>query len=354
MIEGGSSRRRRRLNGRLFPTLAAVFAFAMTIAGAQAQSTVTYTKKDTTVKGLALTIFSKPTDDSGGIIRIVTGTGNLLWFPEEGLGTIVRFSPSTAKATAFTVPFSGASVHALAEGSDNNMWFTDFQSSKVGRVTSAGKFKLFDTAAGTNMSNQMVLGPDGNVWFATDHAGIGRTTPQGRTEFFSIQNNQYQLTAITVGPKNQLWFAQWNGPNVGYVTTAGAQHEYSAGFGSLSNTFGIAYGSDGRIWFCDPQNQRIGAIKTNGTGLTFYSTGLTTQPDSIVSGPDDNLYFGEFGPPSGGAGYIGRITTKGKITEYRVPATGSSFPVLGITVGPDKNIWFSNNAHSQIGRLTIQ
>jgi hypothetical protein len=27
------------------------------------------------------------------------------------------------------------------------------------------------------------------------------------------------------------------------------------------------------------------------------------------------------------------------------------FPVLGLTVGPDGNIWFANNEHSQIGKL---
>ena len=45
----------------------------------------------------------------------------------------------------------------------------------------------------------------------------------------------------------------------------------------------------------------ISAIDTDGTGLTFYSAGLTGQADSIVQGPDGNLYFGEFN------GAIGRI-----------------------------------------------
>jgi virginiamycin B lyase len=153
---------------------------------------------------------------------------------------------------------------------------------------------------------------------------------------------------VTVGPSNEIWYAEWIGPNVGYIANNGKDHEFNAGFGSNSNTFGIAYGADGRIWFCDPQNQRISAINTDGSGLTHYSAGLTGPADSIVAGPDGNLYFGEF------TGAIGTITTAGKITEYPLPQSEGSFPVLGITVGPDNNIWFANNAHAQVGRFIVK
>jgi virginiamycin B lyase len=194
----------------------------------------------------------------------------------------------------------------------------------------------------------MVEGGDGSVWFATDQSGIGRTTTLGKTRYFSIVNNATQPTALTVGPSNEIWYAEWAGSNVGYIDNGGNAHEFDAGFGGFSNTFGIAYGSDGRIWFCDPQNGRISAIDTDGGGLTHYSTGLSGQADSIVAGPDGNLYFGEF------TGVIGKITTAGKITEYPLPQSEGSFPVLGITVGPDQNIWFSNNDHAQIGRFVVK
>ena len=328
---------------RRLSLIAAIGVVATSVGIANAQET--YTHKNYRVGGYKITIFSKPEDNSGGSIRIVPGMKNTLWFPEGALGTIVSFTLKGV-ATAFTVP--GGTANSLAEGSNNRMWFTEFNTDKVGSVSSAGKFKLYDTTDSPTKSNQMVLASDGNVWFATDNDGIGRTTPKGKSTFFSISNNAFQPTAVTMGPNNEIWFAEWAGPNVGYVTTNGTVKEFSAGFGSNSNTFGIAYGSDGRIWFCDPQNTRIGAINTDGSGLTSYSAGLTGQADSIVAGPDGNLYFGEFN------GAVGRITTTGKIKELPLPQTEGSFPVLGITVGPDNNIWFSNNAHAQIGRLKIK
>lgn len=325
----------------------AVAAVAMLATDAHAAGSVTYTQQTTKVKGHKITIFSKPTDDSGGALRIVEGGGKTLWFSELALGTVVKFS-FNGKATAYAVPISGASIHSLALGPDQNIWFADFNSDKVGRVSASGKFKTFDTSANPTDSNQMIGAVGGVVWFVTDHSGIGRTNVKsGKTTFFNILNNDTQPTALADGPSHEIWYAEWAGSNVGYIDNSGNAHEFDAGFSGFSNTFGIAYGPDGRMWFCDPQNGRISAINADGTGLTHYSTGLTGQADTIVSGPDGNLYFGEFNNA------IGRITTAGKITEYPLPQSEGSFPVLGITVGADNNIWFSNNAHAQIGRLQL-
>ena len=51
-----------------------------------------------------------------------------------------------------------------------------------------------------------------------------------------------------------------------------------------------------------------------------------------------------------GGGKIGRITTAGYITEYPVLTSGSN--PLGITVGPDGKLWFTENATNKIGNVT--
>jgi virginiamycin B lyase len=52
----------------------------------------------------------------------------------------------------------------------------------------------------------------------------------------------------------------------------------------------------------------------------------------ITAGPDGNLWFCE----ARGA-KIGRITPSGAITEFATPHTAPS----RITVGPDGNLWFT-------------
>ena len=75
------------------------------------------------------------------------------------------------------------------------------------------------------------------------------------------------------------------------------------------------------------------AVPTAGSGLV-----------GITAGPDGNLWFTEQN-----ASKIGRITTAGAITEFAVP-TASSEPG-GITAGPDGNLWFTEEHGNQIGQL---
>ncbi len=54
---------------------------------------------------------------------------------------------------------------------------------------------------------------------------------------------------------------------------------------------------------------------------------------------------------------IGRITTKGKITEFPLPTRCES-PLgcepFGITAGPDGNLWFTESSGNKIWRITTQ
>jgi streptogramin lyase len=82
-------------------------------------------------------------------------------------------------------------------------------------------------------------------------------------------------------------------------------------------------------------------------GINEFSLGITAnaQPYGITAGPDGNLWFTEFA-----ADQIGRITPTGAITEFSIP-TANAEP-QGITVGPDGNLWFTEFGADQIGRIT--
>ena len=69
-----------------------------------------------------------------------------------------------------------------------------------------------------------------------------------------------------------------------------------------------------------------------------------SQPISIILGPDGNLWFTEQN-----ASNVARVTPDGVITEFRTPTF--SFP-LDITAGPDGNVWFSEGAVGQIAFIT--
>lgn len=69
-----------------------------------------------------------------------------------------------------------------------------------------------------------------------------------------------------------------------------------------------------------------------------------SEPIEITLGPDGNLWFTEQN-----ASAVARVTPSGAITEFRTPTF--SFP-KDITPGPDGNVWFTEGTIGKIGVIT--
>ncbi len=94
----------------------------------------------------------------------------------------------------------------------------------------------------------------------------------------------------------------------------------------------------------------LGAIPAWGAA-TISAYELPTHdlaPTGIALGPDSNVWFTE----NAGSGAIGKITPEGTISEYSIGLTPSSKP-LGIAAGPDGNLWFTEASNpGRIGRIS--
>ncbi len=118
----------------------------------------------------------------------------------------------------------------------------------------------------------------------------------------------------------------------------------TSGKGGLNR---ITHGPDGNIWFTNPGANQIGRMTPAGRFAGFPIPTPDSSPIDITTGPDGALWFTEY------AGSIGRITTSGTITEFKVPSTN----LYGITRGPGGALWFVANCcdatkPGAIGRIT--
>jgi streptogramin lyase len=73
------------------------------------------------------------------------------------------------------------------------------------------------------------------------------------------------------------------------------------------------------------------------------------EPIGITLGPDGNLWFTESGPNN--SPRIGRITPAGVVTGFAAGLTAERQPVE-IAAGPNGNLWFTEPGAGQIGRIT--
>src|SRR5262249_3327923 len=150
-------------------------------------------------------------------------------FPEIPLGSVApagkigRITPAGA-LTEFPLPAPNSYPGALTLGPDGNLWFTENSpelppesvspADKTRRITPAGAITDFPLPARDGSPGDLMVGPDGNLWFtqysisSAMPAVIGRITPAGAVSDFALStagDGLSGLTRLTLGPDGNLW-----------------------------------------------------------------------------------------------------------------------------------------------------
>lgn len=130
---------------------------------------------------------------------------------------------------------------------------------------------------------------------------------------------------------------------------------------SLANSCrgGAALGRDGGgMWFTDYNDARVGFIFLKSHVFHVYRTPTSrSYPVAIVAGPDNAMWFTEsaaapYGNQHGKIGRVDLSTRPYKITEYKLPYHGGIGTPVGIALGSDGALWFTDPHDDGIGRIT--
>jgi virginiamycin B lyase len=278
--------------------------------------------------------------------HIALGKDGNIWF---GLtDQLARISQDFANYTAFAIPHTSSNENpGLAAASDGNMWFTLDRDNKVGRLTAAGVFSLFDVPTANSSPGAITEGADGNLWFLEDAGSkVARVTPAGVITEFPTSGGFYSLgQAICRGPDQRVWFTEYIANKIGALTTDGVLTEYPIPSASSYPT-AITAGPDGNLWFIERGTSQVGRITPSGT-ITEFSTNPTSPVANfanITSGPDGNLWLLE-----SNFNHIDRFTPTGVLTRYEIPTDNSQS--LGIVASPTA-LWFTEGFARKIARFS--
>ena len=191
-----------------------------------------------------VTEFSAGITPSAQPEAITAGPDGNLWFIEERGERIGRITP-TGEITEFSagsaVELAGSGITA---GPDGNVWFTertdrasDLIEDRIARITPTGELtefsagitpKVLDGQAYSPGVSGIAAGPDGNLWFTEYDANrIGRITPTGVvTEFSAGISEGSAPNGITAGPDGNLWFTESDASRIGRITPSGVVSEF--------------------------------------------------------------------------------------------------------------------------------
>lgn len=255
-------------------------------------------------------------------------------------------------------------ARSITNGPEGSIWFSASGpfagGAKIGQVDQAGQTRTFSIPPRREIG-QIVAGPDGKLWFTEEYANrrgylvgrIGRISPTGEYVEYTLGNHVGGVASITPGPGEALWFTNSyvnhgrHHAAVGRIGPSGEVRRFP--LAARSGPGAIVAGPDGNLWFGNTAHgaPSIARFSPDGQISQFPLLDRRRLPDSIAVGPDGNLWFGEVltGYRKHPTNRIGRITTAGSITEFRVPGT---YATTKVTAGPDGDVWFATQVSSNL------
>jgi virginiamycin B lyase len=112
---------------------------------------------------------------------------------------------------------------------------------------------------------------------------------------------------------------------------------------------GITAGSDGSLWFTLFYDNEVGRVTTKGAVTVFRLNSTMNSATYITAGTDGALWLTLLNDVGGSTtNQIGRLTTGGKLTTFTVPKASY---IWDITTGLDGNLYFTDGA-SRAWRVT--
>jgi virginiamycin B lyase len=284
-----------------------ILSFISTISAVHA-ATSTSTSQ---FSSLQLSYYAIPS--GGRALQIVSGPDNNLWFTVDRTGERSTFN---------------GEILAPVIGS-------------IGRITSEGLVSEFQLPGSTNkyinnyvdsISYAITRGSDGNLWFTEAEANkVGKITPQGDITEYDLPERGMSPRSITVGPDGNIWLmiaGDQESMVISMDTNGKIVKELSVPGINLGQA--LTFGPDGNLWFRGAGFRSIGRLTTEGIYTEFTTDGI---PVEVVSGINNDLWLGLNG------GHLTQITTDGVITTHQTPGELA----WNIAKDSDNNIWFKDS-----------
>ena len=285
--------------------------------------------------------------------RALCGCALLITALLLGLAGRASAAPS-GQITEFSAGITaGSSPSGIAAGPDGNLWFTESDGNRIGRITPAGTSPSSPPAHRRQPPVGIAAGPDGNLWFTECSADRDRPDHPGRARSPSSAPASPPAAARTAsrpGPTATSGSPSADGNQIGRITPAGRRSPSSPPASPpAAGPIGITAGPDGNLWFTEYGADRIGRITPAGVDHRVQRRAHRRQPARRDHGRPRRqplVHRVRRQPASAGSPRPASITEFSAGLDRRQPAPSGSRPAPTATSGSPRP------APTRIGRIT--
>ena len=283
---------------------------------------------------------------------LVTGPDGNLWIAETNSNAIGVFDSSTQAETNIPLPTGYQVPTSIISGPGGNLWFAD--STTVNNLPAIGSINptthvitQYQDATANSTSGVLAADGNGNIWSLNYGGTVTEFNPSTSTfTSFTVPTANSGLEGITQGPGGSIWFTEYQADQIATINiNTDVITEYPITGVGPGN---ITLGPDGNLWYI---LAGIGSPGTsNGIGTfnptTHASTsfGTPAYPQSIASGPGDNLTFTENSDLN-----LNVIDPSTKaITKVRLPTNTPTEHPSAVATGPNDTAAYLTNSGNDI------
>jgi streptogramin lyase len=290
-------------------------------------------------------------------IDITAGPDGNLWFTEFGTGGIGRITTAGVVSEFAAVLDGGFRVKpvSISRGADDNLWFTyDLPLAAdpvVPGVAAMNRFgsvlRHYDFPLPYHNAKGIASGLDGSLWIAVaTPSAILKMTTTGSFTPYPLPDSASVPNVIRDFGTFGHYFTEQGGQALASLTLGGALTEYPIAPAGDYQPVGFALGSTG-FWISESHTDQIGLMNSRTLAFTHYPLAAGAQPWGMVGDAfSGGAWFCEFG-----RSMIGHIRPGGGLTEYPTPTSGAG--PRHIVLGSDGDGWFTESLAGKIGHISI-
>ncbi len=218
------------------------------------------------------------------------------WMTEPTKNQIVSYNPATSGSAVAPIALTDP-VDILVDPAEGYLWISEGSADKIVEYDPINEQVLY-TFSTKASPNQLIWGPDGNIWF-TETGYVGVLSPPTGPGTGSITAQipvSWTGNYLSVGPSsgtyaNTIWFTATGSNQIGEINVS-TQTLVGYVKAADTNAVSITLGPDGNEWFTSGQGTPawMGAVVLNPNDLGTQVVVTTGPPDVGV----EETVFGGF------------------------------------------------------------
>lgn len=233
---------------------------------------------------------------------IVAGPDGALWFSDWfSYGYNVGRLTTDGVFTKFPTTQQDADVSQMTVGPDGAIWMTRSQSgvANMSRIDMTGLFTTFSLPNSSDPQG-ITSGSDGALWFAEYGSDtVGRMTVAGAVTHYALPSSNATPYDITAGSDGSLWVIEQSPNKLARLNTDGVVlAEYDAPYNSDMKI--ITNGSDAALWFTAaaansigrfnvPLASQLALVPKNGTNTVGSTATFQASAHNALGNPVSNV-----------------------------------------------------------------